>query len=54
MTQQAINSIGLYKGNSPSTIKQALSFQKKSVVEELKNHFHANDLTELAIKLSIG
>lgn len=54
MTQQAINSINLYKGNNPSTIKQALSFQKSSVVNELKEHFKANDLDDLAFKLSIG
>ena len=54
MTQQAINSLGLYKGNPASTIEQALSFQKKSVVDELKEHFGAKDNSELAIKLSIG
>lgn len=54
MTQQAINSINLYKGNNPGTIKQALSFQKSSVVNELKEHFKANDLNDLAFKLSIG
>jgi len=52
MTQQAINSINLYKGNNPSTIEQTLSFQKKSVVEELKEHFGASSNHELAIKLS--
>ena len=39
MTQQAINSIELYKGNNPGTIEKALKFQKSSVVEELKEHF---------------
>ena len=53
MTQQALNSIELYKGNSPSTIEKALSFQKKSVVDELKAYFSAKDNKELAIKLSI-
>ena len=54
MTQQALNSINLYKGNNPSTIERALAFQKKSIVEELKAHFGARDTQELAIKLSIG
>ena len=54
MTQQAINSIQLYKGNNPGTIERALKIQKKSVVDELKQHFNASNLSELAIKLSIG
>ena len=54
MTQQAINSIELYKGNNPSTIERALKIQKSSVVNELKEHFNAKDLSELAIKLSIS
>ena len=54
MTQQAINSIELYKGNNPGTIEKALKFQKSSVVEELKEHFHAEDLRDLAIRLSLS
>ena len=54
MTKQAQNSINLYKGQNPSTIKQALSFQKNSVVEELKTYFNAKDINDLAIKLSIS
>lgn len=54
MTKQAQNSLALYKGQNPSTIKQALSMQKSSVVEELKEYFNAKDLNELSIKLSIG
>ncbi len=54
MTSQALNSIELYRGNDPRTIERALKIQKKSVVDELKQHFNASDLTELAIKLSIG
>lgn len=53
MTQQAKNSLSLYKGGNPSTIKQLLEFQKPSVVNELKEHFNASTLDELAIKLSI-
>lgn len=54
MTQQAINSIELYKGNNPGTIERALLFQESSVVNELKEHFRAQNLSELAVKLSIG
>ena len=54
MTQQAINSIQLYKGNNPGTIEKALKMQKKSIVDELKQHFNASNLSDLAIKLSIG
>lgn len=54
MTQQAKNSLNLYKGGNPETIKQLLRIQKSSVVNELKEHFNARDLNELAIKLSLG
>ena len=54
MTQQAINSIDLYRGNNPSIIEQALGFQKSSVVNELKEHFGASSNHELAIKLSLA
>lgn len=54
MTQQAINSINLYRGNNPSTIEQALKIQRSSVVNELKEHFGASDNHELAIKLSLA
>lgn len=54
MTQQAINSIQLYKGNNPGTVEKALKMQKKSIVDELKQHFNASNLSDLAIKLSIG
>ena len=54
MTQQAINSIGLYKGNNPATIEMALRMQRSSVVQELMEHFNASNIRELAIKLSIG
>lgn len=54
MTQQAKNSINLYRGGNPATIEQLLRMQGTSVVNELKQEFHATDLRELAIKLSIG
>jgi hypothetical protein len=54
MTQQAINSIGLYRGNNPATIEMALRMQRSSVVKELMEHFGATSTRELAIKLSIG
>lgn len=53
MTSQALNSIELYKGNNPATIKMALNFQKSSVVNELMEHFNAKNIDELAIKLSM-
>ena len=53
MTSQALNSIELYKGNNPATIKMALKFQKSSVVNELMEHFNAKNIDELAIKLSM-
>ena len=54
MTKQAQNSIDLYAGNNPATIKQALKMQKKSIVEELKAHFGVSDIDSLATRLSIG
>ncbi len=54
MTKQAQNSLNLYRGQNPATIKQALRIQRSSVVEELKEHFNAKDIDELAVKLSIG
>lgn len=54
MTSQAQNSIDLYSGENPESIKRALKFQKKSVVSELMEHFNAKDINELAIKLSLA
>lgn len=54
MTNQAQNSINLYVGENPDTIKKALKLQKKSVVSELMEHFNAKDIDELSLKLSIG
>lgn len=54
MTPQAQNSLSLYKGGNPATIEQLLKMQKTSVVNELKEHFKASNLKELAIKLSIN
>ena len=54
MTQQAINSLNLYRGGNPATIEQLLQWQGSSVVNELMEHFGATSIRELAIKLSIG
>ena len=54
MTQQALNSLELYKGNNPGTIERALAIQKSSVVNELKEHFGVSDNHELAFRLSVG
>lgn len=54
MTQQAKNSINLYRGGNPATIEQLLRMQHSNVVNELKAEFHATDLRDLAVKLSIG
>ena len=50
---QAENSISLYRGQSPATIKQALNFQKQSVVNELMEYFECSDKVELSLKLSM-
>ena len=54
MTQQALNSINLYRGGNPATIEQLLRMQGTSIVNELMEHFGASSISELAIKLSIG
>lgn len=54
MTQQAQNSINLYRGNNSGTIEQLLRMQSSSVVSELKEHFGASDNHDLAIKLSMA
>ena len=54
MTQQAINSINLYRGGNPSSIEKLLKLQPDSVVNELKDHFGAKSITELAVMLSFG
>lgn len=54
MTPQATKSLELYFGGDPATIKKALSMQKPSVVEELKNHFGETNIDKLAVRLSLG
>lgn len=54
MTQQAKNSIELYRGNDPEKIKMLLRIQDSSVVNELKEHFNADNIDDLAIKLSMA
>ena len=52
MSEQAKNSIKLYKGQDARTIRQLLNFQLCRVVNELMNYYKAKDLDDLAIKLS--
>jgi len=54
MSQQAINSIALYRGNAPEKIQMLLNIQKSSVVNELKEHFSVSSIQELAIRLSMA
>lgn len=53
MTKQAKNSLDLYRNGDPSTIKQLLSRQSKSVKDELMQYFNCS-LEELPMRLSIG
>lgn len=53
MTQQALNSIKLYKGGNPDTIERLLYVQNKRVTDELKQHYNVTTLRELAVKLSM-
>ena len=48
LSKQAQNSLELFKGNPPSTIERALRIQRKEVVEELKEHFGVDGISELA------
>lgn len=54
MTSQATNCLNLFYGANPTTIKNALSLQKASIVEELKNHFGVSDIDNLSVRLSLG
>ena len=54
MTQQAINSLELYRGGNPDTIRKLLMTQRDSVVKELKDHFGAKDIVELSIRLALA
>jgi hypothetical protein len=54
MTKQALNSLALYRGGNPATIKQLLKMQSSSVVNELKEHFGVSTMEELASELSKG
>lgn len=54
MSPQAKNSIELYKGNNPAKIEMLLNFQSASVVNELKEHFGASSIHDLAIKLAFA
>ena len=52
MSEQARNSIRLYQGQDARTIRQLLNFQLCRVVNELMAYYKANDLDDLALKLS--
>ena len=54
MSQQAVNSLDLYKGQNPGKIEMLLRIQKSSVVDELKEHFGTSDIHELALRCSLG
>lgn len=53
MSEQAKNSMELYRGGNPSTIEQLLRMQHVSVVNELKEHYSAKSISELAVMLSM-
>lgn len=53
LSKQAQNSIELYRGQDSFDIKQLLHFQKKSVVDELLNHFECDNIGDLSVKLSM-
>lgn len=52
LSKQAENSISLYRGQNPSTIKQLLVFQNKNVVDELLKFFNCTEISTLSVKLS--
>lgn len=54
MTPQATNCLDLFRGANPSTIKRALSIQKASIVNELKDYVGTSDIDELCLYLSWG
>lgn len=54
MTPQATNCLELFRGANPSTIKRALSMQKTSIVNELKDYVGTSSIDELCLHLSLG
>lgn len=54
MTQQAVNTMELYKCGNPSQIAALLRLQAQSVVDELRKHFHVTNIETLAVRLSKG
>ena len=52
MSEQARNSILLFKGQDARTIRQLLNHQLCRVVNELMAYYKATDLDDLALKLS--
>lgn len=53
MTRQAENCINLFMGNEVSTILRGLKRLSRSVVNELVQAYHCDDLNELAYKLHL-
>lgn len=51
---QMLNSLELYRGQNPATIKMLLMRQSEAVVKLLKEKFNTDDLNELALRCSIG
>lgn len=51
---QMLNSLELYRGQNPETIKMLLVRQSSAVVKLLKEKFNTDDLDELAVRCSIG
>lgn len=50
LSKQAQNSMALYKGQPISSIVSGLKMQPR-VAEEFKNHFGAESLEEVAVRL---
>lgn len=53
LSQQAKNSLELYKGQDPSKISQLLSIQGR-VKNELMEYFGTKDIGECALRCSMG
>ena len=52
MSEQAKNSMNLYRGQDARMIRQLLNYQLCRVVNELLSFYKAKDLDDLALKLS--
>lgn len=54
MTIQAQNTQNMCRGASIPSIKNALRMQNSSIVDELKSHYGAKSIDDLALMLSKG